>query len=309
MRYKFTLAIFSLLIIFTTGAIALTNPPVIVIEANYQAAKDFHEGLAAVKQDNRWGYIDNLGRIAIPLVHRIPEAGDFSEGFAFLGDHYIDTEGNTAFTRINEDTDEREERYFTNGLPFSQGLAAVQTGGQWGFIDLMGNYAIVPTFERADSFSEGLAAVRRNGLWGYINLRGQLVIPHKYLRAGKFTNGKAAVNSNGRWGFINSADRTVIRPSYYEAGDFNYDLAPVRTRANYRGWGFINTRNKFAIPRRYNNAKNFSEGLAPVAADARWGYINVRGEWEISPLYEDARPFSEGLAAVKIEHSWGYIRQ
>ena len=287
---------------------AITRPPVFVIEPLYQEARDFHEGLAAIKSEDRWGYIDYLGRIAIPPVLKIPEAGDFSEGFAFVGDHYIDTEGAPAFVRIDEDTDERVERFFTNGLPFSQGLAAVQLGAQWGYIDLMGNYVIAPSFQRAGSFSENLAPVMKNGLWGYINMRGNFVIPPKYLRAKEFHEGLAAVNIKGRWGYINSADKIVIKPTYYEAGEFVYGYAPVKTRTSYRGWGFIGPTNRFVIPRRYNNAGNFGDGLAPAAADARWGYLDVRGDWEISPLYEDARSFSEGLAAVKVEKKWGYIR-
>ena len=287
---------------------AITRPPVFVIAPQFQDAREFHEGLAAVKSNDRWGYVDYLGRIAIPFVHRVPEAGDFSEGFAFVGDHYIDIDGRQAFTIIDEDTDERIEKFFNNGLPFSQGLAAVQLGGQWGYIDLMGNFVIAPSFQRAGSFRENLAPAMKNGLWGYINMRGNFVIPPKYLRVKEFHGGLAAVNIKGRWGYINSADKVVIRPAYTEAGDFVEGYAPVRTQTSYRGWGFIGPRNRFVIPRRYNNAGNFAEGLAPAAADARWGYLNVRGDWEIAPLYEDARSFSEGLAAVKVEKSWGYIR-
>ena len=288
---------------------AMTRPPAFVIEPQYQAAKDFHEGLAAVKLEDRWGYIDYLGRVAIPIVHRAFEAGDFSDGFAFVGDHYIDTEGNPAFVRIDPDTDERTEKFFTDGLPFSQGLAAVQVGGQWGYIDLMGNYVIAPSFEMAGSFFEDLAPARKGGHWGYIDMRGRFVIEPKFLRAGNFHDGIATVNYNSKWGFINKEGKFIIKPVYYEAGNFVYDLAPVRTRSTYRGWGFISPKNKFAIPRRYNSAGNFGNGLAPVAADTRWGYIDVHGDWVISPQFEDARPFSEGLAAVKVENNWGYIRQ
>lgn len=315
LKYKYVPAIAFIVLMFSlifSGNIlfaADTKPPVVVIEYAYQEAHDFHEGLAAVKSNDRWGYIDNMGRIAIPLVNRVPEAGDFSEGYAFMGDHYIDTEGRQAFSREDPDTGVIEEKFFRNGLAFSQGAAAVQSGGQWGYIDLMGNYIIAPSFERADSFSEGLAPARKNGLWGYINIRGIFVIEPKFLRAGRFSEGIAAVNHKGRWGFINKEGKFIIRPKYHEAGDFVYGLAPVRTRASYRGWGYISLRNRFAIPRRYNIALNFGDGLAPAAADTRFGYVNVRGEWEIAPQFDDARPFSEGLAAVKREKLWGYIRQ
>ena len=90
---KRTLAAITLLLLalaLTPSAeAAYTRPATFVIPPSYQEARDFHEGLAAVKSGDRWGYVDYLGRIAIPFVHRVPEAGDFSEGFAFVGDHYI----------------------------------------------------------------------------------------------------------------------------------------------------------------------------------------------------------------------------
>lgn len=313
MKYKLTVisvcALIFALVVTSSSYAAYTRPATFVIPPQFQEARDFHEGLAAVKSNDRWGYIDYLGRIAIPFIHRVPEAGDFAEGFAFVGDHYIDTEGQPAFVRIDPDTDERIERFFTNGLPFSQGMAAVQIAGQWGYIDMMGNYLIPPSFERAGRFADGLAPARRNGLWGYIDVRGRWVIEPKFSRAGEFHEGLAAVYIRGRWGFINKEGKYAIRPQYVEAGDFAYGVAPVRTRTTYRGWGYIGHWNNKAIPKRYNNAGNFGDGLAPVAADTRWGYVNVRGEWEIAGQYEDARIFSEGLAAVKVENRWGYIRQ
>ena len=117
-RYIF--AVLAVLLLGTCSFAANTKPPVIVIEYAYQDARDFHEGLAAVKRDDRWGYIDYLGRVAIPFIFRGPDAGNFSDGFAFVEDHYIDTNGNSAFVHIDEDTDERIEKYFSNGLPFSE---------------------------------------------------------------------------------------------------------------------------------------------------------------------------------------------
>ncbi len=299
---------FSVMIFFASVSAsfaAQTVPPRVVIEYVFDEARDFHEGLAAVRSGDFWGYINNLGRYVIPPTNRIPEAGDFSEGVAFLGDHYITTSGAHAFL-----TDEdNEPRFFVNGLAFSEGFAAVQIGGQWGFINLTGKFVITPIYERAQSFSEGLAAVRRNGLWGFIDNEGELKIPCKFVNARSFHEGVAAVNLKGRWGFINPEGKFVMKSRFYEAGDFYYGLAPVRSKTNYRGWGYVSKSGKFRIPRKYNGARKFSEGLAAAAADARWGFINVIGEWEFSPAYDEVRDFHEGFAAVRQDHKWGYIRQ
>ena len=282
---------------------ARTKLPRVVIDYKFDEARDFHEGLAAVysKSDEAWGYVNNLGHMAIPFTLKVPEAGDFSDGFAFVGDRYIDTAGNPAF----------DDKLFENGLKFVRGRAAVQSAGRWGYIDMTGKFAIAPIFEDAKSFSpvENLAPVKRNGLWGFIDTQGVMKIPAQYTSANSFSEGLALVELNGRFGFIDTQGREIIKFKYHEGGDFNYNLAPVRAKSNYRSWGYINNRGKTVISHRYNMALNFANGSAPVATDGRWGFINLRGEKIISNLYDEARPFSEGLAAVRLDDKWGYIRQ
>ena len=262
----------ALIIIFLVSSpvfSALTRPARIAIEFQYDDARDFHEGLAAVKKKGNWGYIDIHGQEAIQIAHKVLEPGNFSEGVAFLGDHYIDLDGNPAF--ITED--EPGIKFFDRGREFSSGLAAVKIGGLWGFIDMFGH----------------------------------LIIPYEFVNIGSFHDGLAKFYSRGRWGYIDRNGKIRIKAAFYEAGDFNNGLAPVRMRTNYRGWGFINKAGRFAIKRRYNFAEEFSDGLAGVAGDARYGFINARAEWEYSPFYDGVRKFSEGFAAVRQGSKWGYI--
>ena len=61
---------------------------------------------------------------------------------------------------------------------FSEGLAAVEIQGKWGFIDGDGTVVIQPKFRSARHFSEGLALVQNDsGLWGYISRSGDWEIP------------------------------------------------------------------------------------------------------------------------------------
>lgn len=78
------------------GYVDLTGRVVIVPQ--FDDARGFHEGLAAVRIGTRWGYVDTTGRFAVPL--RYLEAGDFSRGRAVIrnGDRYglIDRSGGTS---------------------------------------------------------------------------------------------------------------------------------------------------------------------------------------------------------------------
>ena len=51
---------------------------------------------------------------------------------------------------------------------FSEGLAKVESGGKWGFIDRSGQWVVKPVFDSVDSFSEGLAGVESGGKLGFI---------------------------------------------------------------------------------------------------------------------------------------------
>ena len=93
-------------------------------------------------------------------------------------------------------------------LDFSEGLAAVITGGKYGFIDKCGNMVIPAKYDIANYFSEGLAAVLTGGKWGFIDKSGNMVIPARYddvlylNGVNGFKNGKAKVELNGRELFI-----------------------------------------------------------------------------------------------------------
>jgi hypothetical protein len=54
-------------------------------------------------------------------------------------------------------------------VEFSEGLARVQVGEKWGFIDKTGNLVIQPQFDEASEFSEGLARVRIGDKWGFVS--------------------------------------------------------------------------------------------------------------------------------------------
>lgn len=54
----------------------------VVIDIKYQKCNCFHEGLASVKIDDKWGYINYKGDLAID--NKYNSAGDFKNGFAYV---------------------------------------------------------------------------------------------------------------------------------------------------------------------------------------------------------------------------------
>ena len=54
-----------------------------IIKPQYEFARGVNDGLAAVKKDGKWGYIDVNGKVMIPFSYDI--AYSFSEGYAVVG--------------------------------------------------------------------------------------------------------------------------------------------------------------------------------------------------------------------------------
>lgn len=194
---------------------------------------------------------------------------------------------------------------FTVGQDFSEGLAPVLTEQeQWGYIDKSGQLAIPAQFSFADLFSEGLAAVVVDEKYGFINQSGQLVIPPQFDLARGFVNGFAIVSQDGFHGFIDPTGQIMIAPQYEQADNFSEGLAVVVQNGQS---GFVDPTGQQAIPPQFEWAGSFSEGLAVAVQEGKSGYIDQTGQFVIPPQFDTAWRFNEGLAPVNVEGRWGYI--
>jgi len=216
---------------------------------------------------------------------------------------------------------------FDSAGPFSEGLAAVETGGKesgkWGYIDKSGNLAIAPQFDRAEAFSEGLAAVRRGddktGKWGFIDKSGKYAIAPKWEHVTAFSRGLAVV----RIGNIVTGKERIIGKEGKYISDLQSDtlvpcengmiLVGTNLRWEEKDWirhfGFVDKSNKYAINAKFDDAFCFTEGLAAVrVGDARtgkWGFIDETGKFVIDPQWDSALVFRDGIATVGIVEGMG----
>ncbi|BAU43509.1 protein kinase domain-containing protein [Leptolyngbya sp. O-77] len=90
----------------------------LAIAPQFDLARNFSEGLAAVVLKNRLGYISKSGDIAIPLKIEVDPIGIYREG----------------------------------AYEFSEGLARISVGQRWGYINDLGKLAIAPQFDSAENF-------------------------------------------------------------------------------------------------------------------------------------------------------------
>lgn len=270
----------------------------------YDYAEDFSEGYALVakgetyawgrtwidtepaltKVISNWGFIDNTGKEAIPLIYK--SANSFSEGLAFVVTSsyergYIDREGNLVINTAG---------YFYEGS-FSEGRASVKKDDTYGFIDKQGELVIPCIYDAASHFSDGLSSAKFNGKCGYIDRNGEVVIPFIYDSAYPFSEGYALVIKGDKKGYINKqGNMTIILDENQWGTDFSEGLAVILTWSDTKpdSYGYIDTTGKMIIPSVYSKSFPFSEGLALVSDShsAKTGYIDKTGT-RIIPLIFD----------------------
>jgi hypothetical protein len=161
-----------------------------VLEARFDAAKDFSEGLAPIMKGGKWGYADKSGKVVIEP--RFESAWPFSEGRA-----RVIQDGLYGF--IDERGEFAVPPRFKYADDFSEGLAAVGTlyleepGGVY-YIDKRGRVAIPGPFHVASQFFKGLAHVELKRLakekggdrwcctrrFAYIDAKGKTVFAYQF---------------------------------------------------------------------------------------------------------------------------------
>ncbi len=133
----------------------------------FEDAAAFREGLAAVRIDKLWGYVDQDLSVVIPP--RFQWVSSFSESLAAVqvgsGVSYINRTGTVQIAGP-----------FDGAGDFHEGLAVVYRNHQAYFIDKTGRQAVPGTYDAAGRFFHGLANVTLpKGELGYIDRTGRVV--------------------------------------------------------------------------------------------------------------------------------------
>jgi hypothetical protein len=150
---------------------------VIVIEPEFDGVKNFSDGMAAIKLKGKWGYINHEGEIVIqPKYYDVYNFRDDIarvERYKNDEDYFINRNGNaTPIIPIKNKSRKLTPRPEDNNTVFQS-----VKNGKYGFVDKNNKWIIPPVFFGVRDFSENLACVNQNGKWGFI----KLFSPHEYM--------------------------------------------------------------------------------------------------------------------------------
>lgn len=273
-----------------------------VINPQFDRVTPFSEGRARVLVNGKYGFIDKEGRYVVNPTYS--DATVFTEGVAWVvspkgAPTLIDTDGDVLCVL-------KDVRRVYN---FSEGMAvAVKDDGTIRAVDKEGKTVV----EFPDdlffefNFIDGLALVKNTSLeHGYMDTKGKLAINCQFEEGTWFCDGKAIVEVDGKYGVIDRKGKYVINPQFdelaWDNGRFVMKLGSVVGWCDLQGKILINPQFDMAFP--------FMEGdLAPVRMDGKFGYIDKSGKLAINPQFKIAFPFMPtGVAWVQSGDKWGLI--
>ena len=214
---------------FLNGKDSLVIPP------QFEKAKEFSEGYAAVMKAGKWGLIDMQGQQVL----------DFQ--YENLGEADLDFAGT-----------------------MQEGLIVAQANNLLGFIDAKGNWIIAAQFLRAQSFREGKAWVQfpNKKTWSLIDKAGKLLGHTNFEIVQPFFEGKAAVlPQGGIWSITDAQLKTSPLTGFSKKisylNSFSEGLALVVLEDNRIAFAGLD--GKKAFDAEFSTGSGFSFGRAAVA--------------------------------------------
>ena len=280
----------------------------------YSDARDFSEGLAAVRIDWKWGYINKSGQMVIEPKYDFGKlisdsalygetTSDFIDGLAL-----VSLNGRWGF--INKEGEEVVPCKYNEAWCFSEGLAAVRMGYEWGFVDKTGREVVPPTYDQVSDFSGGIAAVAISGKLDTYSDEEKHVFPYRYVgfKWGLIdTNGKEVIPDDSikyRYKAIEQDEAVIVPPGKYSNIDKASEGLIVVSVGLYpnQKYGFINMEGTEVVPLKYRWVRSFHEGMAAVCLNqeqyGEWGFIDKEGREITEFTYLSVEDFSEGYAVV-----------
>ncbi len=271
------------------------NDESLLFDREFEVAKPFStNGLARVKSNNKWGFINKKGEFIVPPLYDL--VGEFSEGFApMIVENkvgFIDEEGKIIIEPkfdLPTNLEYQFPEFQIELYRFVNGLCPVNLGDSYGYINNEGIVVIDMIYSKATPFKWGYAVVEINEdgkqICGIIDRKGEWTIKPQFdnifLAEEYFIGSFPSVsNPNSPFDFVNSADNGF---SY-----FNYDGSKMIDKVFYGSnlWTYAFSENKAFV----------CKGI-----EGPCGYIDKEGRYVIDTKYfepPNSVIFKNGISVV-----------
>ncbi len=307
---------------------------ILVIDAIYDDIGPFSEGLAAVCYMGKWGYIDRKGQVVIP-----PQ---FKSAWAFHDNRARVQPFDLPRQFIGRNGHALQSDEWLPEDDFTDGLARVSAGNQFGYVDTAGQLVIPAIYARAWNFNKGLARIEHLEKQGVINTSGDIVIPpafdqiriendaglilcHQDENAIVFNLiGKElfhlpktklvaadghllAVRKAELMYFVEIKSRQLLHnQSYKNLIYLGHQRWAVQDKD---GYFLADHTGDILTPTSFSQINRFSDAFASVAKNDVWNYIDISGQVLTEESFVLAWDYREGFARAAFEDGIAFINR
>lgn len=184
------------LALWKNGFVKMLSPDgkeILSFQDKYQDVETFSDGLYVVKKDDRYGFVDNQGRLRIS--NRYQKVRSFSEGLAPV---YLQRK----WGFIDKKEQLRIQPHYRSVSPFENGIAVVADQKGFGLVDKDGHEVISLSWKNISRLPTGNFRVQNSqNKFGLIDMEGKFLLrpDFEYLED---LGQSVIVAKNGSWGIL-----------------------------------------------------------------------------------------------------------
>lgn len=216
---------------------------------------------------------------------------------------------------------------------FHQGYIQVQlSNNRYTFLSENGTQ-LPQDYQDLRDFSEGLAAVQNKGLWGFINTRGDMVIQPQFTMVNPFANAVTwGKTKDGKWVLIGKTGKVLIQTQYTQLDDIGSGVWAGKLAEKYYAVNRQNNLNHTAfdkitplqngVAKGWNQSQNTyqlihqngisqqsyleikplgSARFAGKTSDAQWALLDEKGAQIGTAAYLSLGAFADNLAVAQTQ--------
>ena len=272
-------------------------------EKEYNIAEVNKYNYFSLKENEKFGVIDNQGNIIIEPQYddvKIPNPEK---------NVFICYEGQT--TKVMNDKKEQIYTEYNNITPlvlknvstdlrYKKSVLKYEEDGKYGLISLEGKKITNPIYEEIDTlqYKEGEFVIKKDNKYGIMNINGYVIINPEYdnIKADAYYSPDTGYKNDGyivsnttdegyRYGYIDSEGNKILDTNYNDLYRINYEGETYLICAENGKYGLFN-KDKNIIPNEYQ-AITYIEGdnLCLVQKGKKYGIITLEGSMILQVRY------------------------
>lgn len=264
----------------------------------FSEALSFRNGIAAVKQGNKWSFINRQGQ---PMSDNYDEISELSD------ETYV-VKSNGKYGALNQSGQVIIEPRFQKLGDFKNGFAYYIEDNKYGFVSKNG-FAHKASFDWISDFNEGNVAIfKQDNLFGLINCFGNVVLPATMDLIVKAPKGNFLVVKGAQYGFYSAAGCFITQVSYdyqkEKTADY-YTNGTIFKLLKKNEQALVDANGRTSIDFGTYDEINFaSNGLLRVKKKNKYGYVDRKLSLAIPYKYQIATDFSDSLAVVEFKDEY-----